>query len=100
MGYNLNVGGTLGNNPLFMNAHVDRTLNMYERDKNHPSIIIWSLGNEAGNGLNFYVTYNTLKALDSRPVQYERALTEWNTDIFCPMYHRPAILRNTRKTPK
>ena len=86
MGYNLNVGGTLGNNPLFMNAHLDRTMNMYERDKNHPSVIIWSLGNEAGNGLNFYVTYNTLKMLDSRPIQYERAGLEWNTDIYCPMY--------------
>ena len=100
MGYNLSVGGTLGNNPLFMNAHVDRTLNMYERDKNHPSIIIWSLGNEAGNGLNFYVTYNTLKALDSRPVQYERALTEWNTDIFCPMYHRPAHIEKYAQDPE
>ena len=47
MGYDLRVGGTLGNNPLFMNAHLDRTMNMYERDKNHPSVIIWSLGNEA-----------------------------------------------------
>lgn len=89
MGYNLNVGGTLGNNPLFMNAHLDRTMNMYERDKNHPSVIIWSLGNEAGNGLNFYVTYNTLKMLDSRPIQYERAGLEWNTDIYCPMYTSP-----------
>ena len=89
MGYNLNVGGTLGNNPLFMNAHLDRTMNMYERDKNHPSVIIWSLGNEAGNGLNFYVTYNTLKMLDSRPIQYERAGLEWNTDIYCPMYSSP-----------
>ena len=53
MGYDLRVGGTLGNNPLFMNAHLDRTMNMYERDKNHPSVIIWSLGNEAGNGLKF-----------------------------------------------
>ena len=88
----LRVGGTLGNNPLFMNAHLDRTMNMYERDKNHPSVIIWSLGNEAGNGLNFYVTYNTLKTLDSRPIQYERALLEWNTDIYCPMYAPPSYL--------
>ena len=72
-----------------MNAHLDRTMNMYERDKNHPSVIIWSLGNEAGNGLNFYVTYNTLKMLDSRPIQYERAGLEWNTDIYCPMYSSP-----------
>lgn len=92
MGYDLRVGGTLGNNPLFMNAHLDRTMNMYERDKNHPSVIIWSLGNEAGNGLNFYVTYNTLKTLDSRPIQYERALLEWNTDIYCPMYASPSYL--------
>lgn len=92
MGYNLNVGGTLGNNPLFMNAHLDRTMNMYERDKNHPSIITWSLGNEAGNGLNFYITYNTLKMLDNRPIQYERAGLEWNTDIYCPMYASPQSL--------
>ena len=92
MGYNLSVGGTLGNNPLFMNAHIDRTMNMYERDKNHPCVITWSLGNEAGNGVNFYVTYNTLKMLDSRPIQYERAQLEWNTDIYCPMYSHPSSL--------
>ncbi|MDR0988311.1 MAG: DUF4981 domain-containing protein [Prevotellaceae bacterium] len=87
MGYDLSVGGTLGNNPLFTKAHEDRTVGMYQRDKNHPSVIIWSLGNEAGNGLNFYITYNTLKLLDtSRPIQYERAKLEWNTDIYCPMY--------------
>lgn len=100
MGYDLNVGGTLGNNPLFMDAHVDRTLNMYERDKNHPCVITWSLGNEAGNGLNFYVTYNTLKTLDSRPIQYERARLEWNTDIFCPMYSSPASIEKYAQNPE
>ena len=86
MGYNLKKGGTLGNNPLFLKAHQDRTISLFERDKNHPSVIIWSLGNEAGNGINFYTTYNLLKQLDTRPIQYERAELEWNTDIFCPMY--------------
>lgn len=87
MGYDLKKGGTLGNNKDFYEAHMYRTRNMYERDKNHPSVIIWSLGNEAGNGYNFYMTYSWLKEQDStRPVQYERAGLEWNTDIYCPMY--------------
>jgi beta-galactosidase len=85
MGYNLTR--TLGNNPAFEAMHLDRTKRMYYRDKNHPSIITWSLGNEAGNGINFYNTYRLLKSLDrSRPVQYEKAGQEWNTDIVCPMY--------------
>lgn len=86
-GYNLKVGGTLGNNPAWLDAHLTRTKNSVERDKNHPSVIIWSLGNEAGNGYNFYNTYKWIKERDNtRPVQYERALLEWNTDIYCPMY--------------
>jgi beta-galactosidase len=77
----------LGNNPIWENAHIDRTRRMLERDKNHPSVIIWSLGNEAGNGCNFQATYKWIKSRDlSRPVQYERAGLEWNTDIYCPMY--------------
>ena len=100
MGYNREVGGTLANNPLFMDAHVARTVNMYERDKNHPSVIVWSLGNEAGNGVNFYKTYSLLKELDSRPVQYEQAHLEWNTDICCPMYSRPADIEKYAKNPK
>lgn len=89
MGYNLNR--TLGNNPAFEAMHLSRTERMYYRDKNHPCILIWSLGNEAGNGINFYNTYRLLKSLDkSRPVQYERAGLEWNTDIYCPMYPSPA----------
>lgn len=68
-------------------AHVFRVRNMYERDKNQPSIIIWSLGNEAGNGVNFDAAYDYLKAADnSRPVQYEQAHGGRNTDIFAPMY--------------
>ncbi|MCL2727216.1 MAG: DUF4981 domain-containing protein [Bacteroidales bacterium] len=87
MGYNLRKGGTLGNNPLFEIPHLDRMMNMVERDKNRPSVIIWSMGNEAGNGVNFYTLYRWTKARDaSRPIHYERALYEWNTDIYCPMY--------------
>lgn len=87
MHYDLKKGGTLGNDPKWLNAHLERTINMYEQYKNHPSVVIWSLGNEAGNGYNFYQTYNYLKGVDStRPVQYERAELEWNTDIYCPMY--------------
>ncbi|MEN8226765.1 MAG: glycoside hydrolase family 2 TIM barrel-domain containing protein [Bacteroidota bacterium] len=78
---------SLAKDPTWMAAHLFRTENMFERDKNQPSIIIWSLGNESGNGVNFQSTYNYLKVNDStRPVQYERALLEDNTDIYCPMY--------------
>ncbi len=90
MGYNLRKGGTLANNPLFLEDHMSRTIGMVERDKNHPSVITWSLGNEAGNGYNFYQTYLWIKGRDtSRPVQYERAVMEWNSDIFAPMYADP-----------
>ena len=101
MGYSLSRGGTLGNDLRFLRAHEQRTLNMYERDKNHPSVIIWSLGNESGNGYNFYTTYRMLKALDpSRPVQYERAGLEWNTDIYCPMYNSVKAIVDYAKNPR
>ncbi|REE00453.1 glycoside hydrolase family 2 TIM barrel-domain containing protein [Marinoscillum furvescens] len=75
-------------------AHIDRTRRMYERDKNHPSIIIWSLGNEAGNGENFKATYRWLKDHDAtRLVQYEGATKDWNTDIIAPMYARLEHMR-------
>jgi beta-galactosidase len=78
---------SLGKDSSWMAAHLDRTQRMFERDKNHPCIITWSLGNEAGNGINFEKTYKWLKDNDNtRPVQYERALREYNTDIYCPMY--------------
>ncbi len=87
MYYDLRRGGSLGNNPDWLDAHLERTRNMWGRNKNHACVTFWSLGNEAGNGYNFYETYNWLKSVDSlRPVQYERALLEWNTDIFCPQY--------------
>ncbi len=78
---------SLAKNPSWKKAHLFRTQNMFERDKNQPCIITWSLGNEAGNGVNFEATYDYLKSVDqTRPVQYERAGRSRNTDIFCPMY--------------
>ncbi|MCC9168699.1 glycoside hydrolase family 2 TIM barrel-domain containing protein [Pontibacter harenae] len=68
-------------------AHMDRIKRMVERDKNHPSIIIWSMGNESGNGPVFHDAYKWIKAQDNtRPVQFEQAGEDWNTDIVAPMY--------------
>lgn len=79
----------LGNEMSWLPAHLSRTQRMYFRDRNHPSIIIWSLGNEAGEGEVFRSTYKWLKAQDpTRPVQYEPAGKEDYTDIYCPMYPR------------
>ncbi len=83
----------LGNEMSWLPAHLDRVKRMYYRDRNHPSIIIWSLGNEAGEGELFRSLYKSLKALDpSRLVQYEPAGEEDYTDIYCPMYPRPEHL--------
>ena len=83
----------LGNEMSWLPAHLDRLERMYYRDRNHPSIIIWSLGNEAGEGEVFRTLYRRLKELDpSRPVQYEPAGEEDYTDIFCPMYPKPERL--------
>ncbi len=77
----------IGNEMSWLPAHMDRTQRMFHRDKNHPSIIIWSLGNEAGHGKIFEKTYQWLKNNDgTRPVQYEPAEEATYTDIFCPMY--------------
>lgn len=85
---------SLANFPEWQDAHLDRTIRMVERDKNHASVIIWSLGNEAGNGPNFMATYDWIKQRDaSRPVHYERAGFARNTDIYCPMYPKPSLLR-------
>ena len=78
---------SLAKDSTWLTAHMDRTHRMYERSKNHPAIVIWSLGNEAGNGINFERTYDWLKSVEKgRPVQYERAELNYNTDIYCRMY--------------
>jgi len=81
---------TLANRADFLQAHLSRDQRMVKRDFNHPCVVVWSMGNEAGNGENFYECYKWIKAYDkSRPVQYERAGRDWNTDIMCPMYTSP-----------
>jgi beta-galactosidase len=73
--------------PQWAEAHKDRVVRMMERDKNHPSVIAWSMGNECGNGPVFYDIYKWLKQRDTtRPVQFEQAGENENTDIVCPMY--------------
>ena len=91
MGYHPDT--TLGNDPAWLEAHLDRTRRMVERDKNHPSVIVWSLGNEAGDGSNFEATSAWIHQRDpSRPVQYERAGRRPHTDIYVPMYARIPFL--------
>jgi beta-galactosidase len=64
---------SLAHDPSWTQAHIDRVVSMVARDKNHPSILMWSLGNEAGPGENFRACRKALRALDtSRPIHYER----------------------------
>jgi beta-galactosidase len=80
--------------PEWKEAILGRERRMVERDKNHPSVIIWSLGNESGNGPHFDAAYDWIKQRDpSRPVHYEGCLRERNTDIYCPMYATVADLK-------
>ncbi|WNJ17081.1 glycoside hydrolase family 2 TIM barrel-domain containing protein [Pontibacter sp. G13] len=89
----------IGDEPTWKEAHLDRIERMFERDKNHPSIIIWSLGNEAGTGSIFEEGYQWLKKHDpSRPVQYEPAELAFYTDIVCPMYPKPSALEQYGKS--
>ena len=85
---------SLAKDSTWLTAHMDRTHRMYERSKNHPAIVIWSLGNEAGNGINFERTYDWLKSVEkNRPVQYERAEENYNTDIDCRMYRSVDVIK-------
>ena len=79
---------TLAKNPEFEKMHLERNQGNVLTLKNHPSIIVWSLGNEAGYGPNFEKAYDWVKATDAtRPCQYEQARQDGKTDIFCPMYY-------------
>jgi beta-galactosidase len=93
-GYGYDHDKTLGNKPHWKAHHLDRTRRVVERDKNHPSVVIWSLGNEAGDGVNLGATYHWIKSRDlSRPVQYEtegniEEVGERHSDFHSSMYWR------------
>ena len=95
-GYGYKLEETLANNPEFEEMHLNRIKRMVKRDVNHPSIIMWSMGNEAGTGSNFYKAYKWIKQYDSsRPVHYERSelgsgnriYKEQVSDVVSWMYH-------------
>lgn len=78
---------SLAKRPEWLPAVMDRTQRMYHKSKNNPSVTFYSLGNECGNGIVFEETYKWMKSVEpNRPIQYERALNDWNSDIFAEMY--------------
>ncbi len=78
---------SLAKNPSWFEAHLDRVKNLVERDKNHPCVIMWSMGNEAGDGENFVKCSAWLHQRDpSRPVHYEQAGHRAHADLYSPMY--------------
>lgn len=80
--------------------HHDRMVRMFERDKNHACVLVWSLGNECGDGVNFTSGYDLFKGLDnSRLVQFEQAGTRRHTDIYAPMYMKMDAMRNYALSP-
>lgn len=92
IGYNED---SLAKKPEWFEAHLDRIRNLVERDKNHPSIVMWSMGNEAGDGENFVKCSAWIRQRDSsRPVHYEQGAHAAHVDLFTPMY---ATIPNSEK---
>lgn len=79
---------SLAHEPSYRKAHLERNMRNVQRNFNHPAVILWSLGNECGNGENFRACYDWIKKEDpSRPVHFEQAYETGSTsDIYCPMY--------------
>ncbi|MCM1292083.1 MAG: DUF4981 domain-containing protein [Bacteroides sp.] len=78
---------SLAKRPEWIPAVIDRELRMWQKSKNNPSVVFYSLGNECGNGIVFEEAYKFMKQIEpTRPIQYERALEDWNSDIFAQMY--------------
>jgi beta-galactosidase len=94
--------GVLPKNLLYHDAIVERGVNMVKTFRNHPSVVIWSLGNETGDGPAMKDEYEAMKAVDAtRPVQYEGAQDSDHSDVKCPMYARPWYAESyVKKNPK
>jgi beta-galactosidase/beta-glucuronidase len=99
MAYTGNMCG-LAEHPEWEDAHLDRAMRMVERDKNHPSIVIWSLGNEAGYGINFQKMAQWIHASDpTRPVHYEGGFNAEDLDIVSVMYPKVESLIEQGENP-
>ncbi len=92
---------SLAKNPSWMNAHIDRTQRMYAKSKNNASVTIYSLSNEAGNGINFEETYKWIKKAEkNRPIVHERALDDWNSDYYAWMYRPVEFMLDYAHNPQ
>ena len=96
-----NGDNSLAKNPEWPAAFLDRTSRMVERDKNHPSVIAWSLGNEAGEGPNLDAAYAWVHQRDpGRPAQHDNGEAKPTTDITCPMFPNPRRLKEYALWPE
>ncbi|MBN2282052.1 MAG: DUF4981 domain-containing protein [Candidatus Marinimicrobia bacterium] len=99
MKYHIDGFRGLSDNKEWEQAYLDRVQRMVKRDKNHPSIISWSMGNESGDGINFISCYEWIKDYDpGRPVVYEGAGNKPHTDIVFPMYKDIQFLEDYAKS--
>lgn len=92
----------LSEDPAWQQAYLERMTRLVLRDRNHPSVIVWSLGNESGVGANHHAMYQWTKSVDpTRPVQYEGGGSDTPvTDIICPMYARVEVDQPFPAVPK
>ncbi len=92
---------SLAKKPEWFAPIMDRIINMYLRDRNHACVIAWSLGNECGNGYCFEEAYRRMKSIDpTRPIVYERAELDNNTDIVGIMYPSVQYLSEYARNPQ
>lgn len=91
---------SLAKRPEWIPAIINRENRMYQKSKNNPSVTFYSLGNECGNGIVFEEAYKWMKSIvKDRPVQYERAIDDWNSDIFAEMYAAVSSIVRYAKDP-